>query len=145
MITDERLKQLMKDLGRPNSRSLLLALRQVDMETELRSLAEIERLRAALTISRGQWIHSVNAAQCLAALEMSDCAHSYYQSQKHNGKWLCQHCGELIETWQRLNLALSEVDELRDRLAVYEKPVRDPYGNVLNKLDPPINPPLEKE
>jgi hypothetical protein len=29
---------------------------------------EILRLRAALTISRGQWIHSVNAVQCLEAL-----------------------------------------------------------------------------
>jgi len=28
----------------------------------------IARLRAALTISRGQWIHSVNAIQCLEAL-----------------------------------------------------------------------------
>lgn len=29
---------------------------------------EIERLRAALSVSRGQWIHSVNAEQCMIAL-----------------------------------------------------------------------------
>ena len=29
---------------------------------------EVERLRAALSISRGQWIHSVNAKQCMEAL-----------------------------------------------------------------------------
>lgn len=34
-----------------------------------RLTAEKERLRAALTVSRGQWIHSVNAQQCLAALD----------------------------------------------------------------------------
>lgn len=28
----------------------------------------IDKLRAALTISRGQWIHSVNRNQCLEAL-----------------------------------------------------------------------------
>lgn len=27
-----------------------------------------DALLAALTVSRGQWIHSVNAAQCLAAI-----------------------------------------------------------------------------
>jgi hypothetical protein len=31
--------------------------------------AQVEVLRAALEISRGQWIHSVNAVQCLKALE----------------------------------------------------------------------------
>jgi hypothetical protein len=44
---------------------------------------------------------------------MSNCVHSYYQSEKHNGKWLCQHCGDVIESWQRLNLLLIERDELR--------------------------------
>ena len=31
-------------------------------------IADRDRLRAALEASRGQWIHSVNGAQCLAAL-----------------------------------------------------------------------------
>lgn len=31
--------------------------------------AENKRLRDALEHSRGQWIHSVNAKECLAALE----------------------------------------------------------------------------
>ena len=39
-----------------------------DMDKVIEQDAEIERLRAALEISRGQWIHSVNASQCLAAL-----------------------------------------------------------------------------
>jgi len=32
--------------------------------------AELQALREALTTTRGQWIHSVNAKQCLAALEV---------------------------------------------------------------------------
>lgn len=45
-----------------------------DYKTEVRASLldeaadEIERLRAALSASRGQWIHSVNARQCLEAL-----------------------------------------------------------------------------
>ena len=35
MITDERYKQLMVDVGMPNSRSLLRALRQVAVEATL--------------------------------------------------------------------------------------------------------------
>jgi len=34
---------------------------------------------------------------------------------------------------------IDESKALRERLAAYEKPIRDPYGNILNKLDPPIN------
>lgn len=33
-----------------------------------RNSAERDRLREALEISKGQWIHSVNSAQCLEAL-----------------------------------------------------------------------------
>ena len=36
MITDERCKEIMNQLGMPDSRSLLQAIRQVDMEAELR-------------------------------------------------------------------------------------------------------------
>ena len=39
-----------------------------EREILIRALSEIVSLRAALTMSRGQWIHSVNAAQCLKAL-----------------------------------------------------------------------------
>ena len=35
MITDERLKQLMEQVGMPDSRSLLQALRQCDMEARI--------------------------------------------------------------------------------------------------------------
>ena len=52
-MTDERCKQLMEQVGMPNSRSLMVALFQVANETEqmtraplLASIAELERLRA---------------------------------------------------------------------------------------------------
>lgn len=36
MLTDERYKQLMEDVGMPNSRSLLQALKQAAMEAALK-------------------------------------------------------------------------------------------------------------
>lgn len=56
------------------------------------ALGEIERLRQALTISRGQWIHSVNATICLEALGEKDV------SSEHPEKEL-----------QRLRLALNQI------------------------------------
>jgi hypothetical protein len=44
---------------------------------------------------------------------MSNCKHAYYQSAKCQGDWLCEHCGSVISTWQRLNLAFIERDKLR--------------------------------
>lgn len=45
VISDERLKQLMADVGMPNSRSLMQALTQVDMEA---TLAEREKWKDAV-------------------------------------------------------------------------------------------------
>ena len=46
MITDDRLKQIMKETGLPNSISIMQALRQVDMEAELQSSERIKALEA---------------------------------------------------------------------------------------------------
>lgn len=40
----------------------------VEENTAWRGADEIERLRAALSVSRGQWIHSANAEQCMNAM-----------------------------------------------------------------------------
>lgn len=48
-MNDERYKQLMNDVGLPNSRSLLTALRQVENEVSGPLLAENERLQDLLT------------------------------------------------------------------------------------------------
>jgi nitrogen fixation protein FixH len=50
--------------------------------------AENERLRAALTVSRGQWIHSVNAKQCLDALGEPALDVSDEQRYKAHGHWV---------------------------------------------------------
>lgn len=47
-MNNERYKQLMNDVGLPNSLSLLTALRQVENEVSQPLLAENKRLRAAL-------------------------------------------------------------------------------------------------
>lgn len=52
-MNNERYKQLMNDVGLPNSRSLLTALRQVENEVSGPLLAEVERLRSALSIIAG--------------------------------------------------------------------------------------------
>jgi len=51
-MTEERYKELMDQVGMPNSRSLLLALQQAVHETEAPLVAEIERLRKALETIR---------------------------------------------------------------------------------------------
>lgn len=43
-----------------------LAARQTQWVLE--AAAKIQKLEAALSVSRGQWIHSINAKQCLEAL-----------------------------------------------------------------------------
>ena len=55
-MNDARFKQLMKGLGMPNSRSLLIALRQVANEVaqEIKSDAALERLAA---LEHEQWAH----------------------------------------------------------------------------------------
>jgi len=44
MITEERYKQLMQDVGMPNSRSLLQALRQCAMEAALAEREECAKV-----------------------------------------------------------------------------------------------------
>lgn len=55
-MEDERFKQLMYDIGMPNSKSLLIALKQVANEVaqEIKSLAALERLAA---LEHEQWAH----------------------------------------------------------------------------------------
>lgn len=62
MITDERLKELMRQVGMPDSISLYQALRQCDMEA---TLAERERL-ARMAESRTDGWHSLTAAEIRA-------------------------------------------------------------------------------
>jgi hypothetical protein len=47
---------------------------------------EADQLRAALIVSRGQWIHSVNAQQCLAAL-------GERPAHEPPGVQVCDECG----------------------------------------------------
>jgi len=51
MLTDERYKQLMENVGMPNSRSLLQALKQSVMEAEI---AERERIAKWLEVQRNE-------------------------------------------------------------------------------------------
>ena len=44
----------------------------LDIEANARLIAAAPDLYAALMITRGQWIHSVHAAQCLKALAAAD-------------------------------------------------------------------------
>jgi len=44
MITDDRLRQLMADVGLPNSRSLMQALQQCDKEAALAERARCKRI-----------------------------------------------------------------------------------------------------
>jgi len=44
-MKDERYKQLMKDMGMPNSRSLLLTLQQVSHEVSMDYKEEIDKLK----------------------------------------------------------------------------------------------------
>lgn len=55
-MKDERFKQLMIDAGRPNSRSMLMALKQVANEVaqEIKSPESLERLAA---LEHDQWAH----------------------------------------------------------------------------------------
>lgn len=52
MITDERLKELMISVGMPDSKSLYQALKQCDMEAELRASEELETMRASNRIKQ---------------------------------------------------------------------------------------------
>jgi len=45
MITDERLRQLMEQVGMPNSVSLMQALRQCDMEATIRERNRSDELK----------------------------------------------------------------------------------------------------
>ena len=64
-MNDERYKQLMNDVGLPNSLSLLTALRQVENEVSQPLLAENERLRAALLFIRDKEQAALNEAESL--------------------------------------------------------------------------------
>ncbi len=64
-MNNERYKQLMNDVGLPNSLSLLTALRQVENEVSQPLLAENERLRAALIFIRDKEQAALNEAESL--------------------------------------------------------------------------------
>jgi hypothetical protein len=62
-MNNERYKQLMNDVGLPNSLSLLTALRQVENEVSQPLLAENERLKSLLTDWQ-EFATDVSAADC---------------------------------------------------------------------------------
>ena len=70
-MNDERYKQLMNDVGLPNSLSLLTALRQVENEVSQPLLAENERLRAfaASIFTTDDWDYDDWCRKARAALE----------------------------------------------------------------------------
>lgn len=67
MLTDERLKQLMQQVGMPNSTSLYQALRQCDMEA---TLAERERCAQLCEEAIGH-ITDTPLSDCAAAIRAS--------------------------------------------------------------------------
>lgn len=79
----ERLQSLIEDYqeAQRGGKTIERLTREVERRAEKLDCAlarEIE-LRAALSISRGQWIHSVNAAQCLEAL--GEPVHDYVRNR----------------------------------------------------------------
>ena len=76
MLTDERLKQLMEQVGMPNSVSLMQALRQCDMEATLAERARCAAICDDLPAKdpKGAWFNddmSAGARECAAAIRAS--------------------------------------------------------------------------
>ena len=76
MLTDERLKALMQQVGMPNSTSLYQALRQCDMEATLAERARCASICDDLPVKdpKGAWFKNdmrLAAGECAEAIRAS--------------------------------------------------------------------------
>ena len=107
MLTDERYKQLMEDVGMPDSRSLLMALKQAAMEAALEAKRTTSASLPDCDICGNKQIE-LGALRFSAPVELSG----------HEGLWckkthVCKDCDE-ISYCSEAERAKAIVDELRN-------------------------------